>query len=37
MDYPVVSQAAKRFEQESKVNHKIGEMEQKMTAALKEN
>jgi hypothetical protein len=30
MDYLVVSQAAKRFEQESKTNHKIGEIKQKM-------
>jgi len=29
MDYLVVSQAAKRFEQKSKVNHKIGEIKQK--------
>jgi len=26
MDYSAVSQVAKRFEQESKVNHKIGEI-----------
>jgi len=37
MDYSAVSQAAKRFVQESKVNHKIGEIKQKMTTALKEN
>jgi chromosomal replication initiation ATPase DnaA len=37
LDYSVVSQAAKRFEQEIKVNHKIGEIKQKMIAALKEN
>ena len=37
MDYSAVSQAAKRFEQESKVNHKIGEIKQKIIAALKEN
>jgi hypothetical protein len=32
-----VSQAAKRFEQESKVNHEIGEIKQEMMAASKEN
>ena len=37
MDYSAVSQAAKRFEQESKVNHKIGEIKQKMIEELKEN
>jgi len=37
MDYLVVSQAAKRFEQESKVNRKIREIKQKMMAALREN
>jgi chromosomal replication initiation ATPase DnaA len=37
MDYSAVSQAAKRFEQESKTNHKIGEIKQKMMAALREN
>ncbi|MBU4361729.1 hypothetical protein KJ813_03575, partial [bacterium] len=37
MDYSAVFQAAKRFEQESKVNHKIGEIKQKMMAALEEN
>ena len=37
MDYPAVSQAAKRFEQKSEVNHKIGEIKQKIIAALKEN
>jgi hypothetical protein len=36
IDYSAVSQAAKRFEQESKVNHKIGEIKQKMMAALEE-
>jgi hypothetical protein len=36
MDYSAVSQAAKRFEQESKVSHKIGEIKQKMMAALRE-
>ena len=30
MDYSAVSQAAKRFEKESKVNHKIREIKQKM-------
>jgi hypothetical protein len=37
LDYLAVSQAAKRFEQESKVNHKIGEIKQKIMAALREN
>jgi len=37
MDYSAVSQAAKTFEQESKVNNKIGEIKQKLIAALKEN
>jgi hypothetical protein len=37
MDYSAVSQAAKRFKQESKVNHEIEEIKQKMMAALKEN
>jgi len=37
MDYSVVSQAAKRFEQKSKVNHKISEIKQKLIAAWKEN
>jgi hypothetical protein len=37
MDYSAVSQAAKRFEQKSKDNHKIGEINQKMIAALREN
>ena len=37
MDYSAVSQAAKRFEQESKVSHKIGEIKQKIIAALREN
>jgi hypothetical protein len=37
MDYSIVSKTAKRFEQESKVNHKMGEIKQKMIAALKEN
>jgi len=36
MDYSAVSQAAKRFEQKSKVNHKIGEFKQKIMAALRE-
>ena len=34
MDYSAVSQAAKRFEQKSKDNHKIGEIKQKMMAAF---
>ena len=37
MDYSAVSQAAKRFEQKSKDNHKIGKIKQKMMAVLKEN
>ena len=37
MDYSAVSQADKRFEQESKINHKIGEIKQKMMETLKEN
>jgi hypothetical protein len=37
MDYSAVSQAAKRFEQESKVNHEIGEIKQKIVIALREN
>jgi len=37
MDYSAVSQAAKRFEQKSKVNYKIGEIKQKMIVALREN
>jgi len=37
MDYSAVSQIAKRFEQKSKVNHKIGEIKQKIMAVLKEN
>ena len=37
MDYSAVSQAAKRFEQKSKDNHKIGEIKQKMIAEVKEN
>jgi len=37
MDYAAVSQAAKRFEQKSKANHKIGEVKQKMVTALREN
>jgi len=32
MDYSAVSQAAKKFEQESKVNHEIREIKQKMMA-----
>jgi len=30
MDYPAVSRAVKRFEQESKVNHEIGEIKEYM-------
>ncbi len=37
MDYSAVSQAAKRFEQESKVNHEIEEIKQKIIAVLREN
>ena len=37
MDYSAVSQTAKKFEQESKVNHEMGEIKQKMMVALKEN
>jgi len=37
MDYKAVSQTAKRFEQESKTNHKIGEIKQKMMEVLREN
>jgi len=37
MDYSAVSPAAKRFEQESKVNHKIGEIKQKIIAVLRDN
>lgn len=36
MDYSAVSQAAKRFEQKSEVNHEIKEVMQKMITALKE-
>jgi hypothetical protein len=37
MDYSAVSQTAKRFEQKIKDNHKIGEIKQKVMAALEEN
>ncbi|GAG51687.1 unnamed protein product, partial [marine sediment metagenome] len=37
MDYSAISQAAKRFEQKSKVNYEIKEIKQKMIAALKED
>jgi hypothetical protein len=37
MDYSAVSQAIKRFEQESKLNHKIEEIKQKMMEVLREN
>jgi hypothetical protein len=39
MDYSTVtvSQTAKRFERESKTNHKIGEIKQKMMAVLRDN
>ena len=36
IDYSAVSRAAKRFEQENKVNHIIGGIKQKMMATLKE-
>ena len=36
MDYSAVSQAAKRFEQKSEMNHEIKEIVQKVTTALKE-
>ena len=36
MDYSAVSQAAKRFEQKTKVNHEIKEVMQKVITALKE-
>ena len=37
MDYSAVSQAVKRLEQESKVNHEMGEIKQKIKAALRDN
>jgi len=37
IDYSSASQAAKRVEQESKVNHEMGEIKQKMKAALRDN
>jgi REP element-mobilizing transposase RayT len=37
MDYSSVSKAAKRFEQKSKDNHKIGKIKQKMMEVLREN
>jgi hypothetical protein len=37
MDYSAVSQVAKRFEQESKINHEIKEIKLKMITVLKEN
>jgi len=36
MDYSAVSQAAKRFEKKSEMNHEIKEIVQKVTTALKE-
>ena len=36
IDYSAVSQAAKRFEQKSEVNHEIKEVMQKVITALKE-
>ena len=37
MDYSAVPQAAKRFEQESKINHEIKEIKPKRITVLKEN
>jgi hypothetical protein len=37
MDYSAVSQIVKRFEQESKLDHKIGAIKQKMMAVLRDN
>jgi len=37
MDYSAVSQAAKRFEQKSKDNRKIGKIKQKMMEVLRDN
>jgi hypothetical protein len=37
MDSSAISQAAKKLEQESKGKHKIGEVKQKMMAALTGN
>jgi hypothetical protein len=37
MDYSTVSQIAKRFEQKSKDNHKIGKIKQKMMEVLRDN
>jgi len=37
MDYSAVSQAAKRFEQKSKINYKIGEIKRKVITTLREN
>jgi len=37
MDYSTVSKTAKRFEQEIKVNHKIGKIKQKMMEVLRDN
>ena len=37
MDYSAISQAAKRFEQENKVNHKVGESKHKIIATLRED
>ena len=36
MDYSAVSQAAKRFEQKTEVNHEIKEVMQRVITALKE-
>jgi len=36
MDYSTVSQAAKRFEQKSEVNHELKEYIEKVITALKE-
>jgi len=37
MDYSAVSQAAKRIKQESKVNHEIEGIKQKIIAVLRED
>ena len=36
MDYSAVSQATKRFEQKSEVNHEIKEVTQRVITVLKE-
>jgi hypothetical protein len=37
MEYSAVSKTAKRFEQKSKDNHKIGDIKQKMMAVFRDN